>query len=133
MSHVANELLNDCLFYVEFKRKLFHLLETQNYNLKVVMKDITCIKNLLASFQNVGSSNHSVPRAEVTFNLPCTTEAELQALEADIADEHQFDALVSMFLCHCDEVVIKQMCIMPNLTHKCSLILTDLVLYIINW
>lgn len=86
------------MFCLEFKRKVFQLLESHNYNLKVLMKDIASIKHSVASgivARSSQSGSNDMQPNTIRFSLPCTTEAELNTLESTINDEEKFEALVS--------------------------------------
>lgn len=88
------------MFCAEFKRQIFQLLESHNYNMKVVMKDVARIKPALVSglagYSSLSASNNEQPNTTAArrFSMPCTTDAELQQLE-DIYHEDKFQAIIS--------------------------------------
>lgn len=81
----------------EFQRKVFVLLETQTYEIRKLSRELLLVKHLLHTVPRPGAVPSDVAGTtvvEVPFDLPVTTEEELQTLEQRISNKQDFQSLV---------------------------------------
>jgi len=87
VQHDFNLLAFIICWLIAFQRRVFQLLEAQNYTLKQMSKQISAVHNVVShdswttTSNNTSASSSNLRQENIHFDLPCVTELDLLSLE----------------------------------------------------